>query len=281
MKTKLKKPSWYTGMYSLVTATDEQVKEYFSWVDSLPPTPPKFENNRYSFKSRYNEERYFELENGEWFFGGENLNDYIRVGYKETPDVPTYIDGSGGPFLEIGSKFRTHVSVLLEHDLQITGFKNENGRWKLSVTGAKETKGPANHILDKTKKIIEKFDLRPNSYVLENPWKRKRAAGDWLGKNDPYFIESDLAVEKFLTQEKLDRVEENWYGFDLHGMPPKWLEALDEFFVLLEKDSPEFRVLQNKLKYGSYRGYFGSVSNEAQKAISLLECVLIDENLIY
>jgi len=139
-KPKIKRPSWYTGMYSIVSATDEQVKEYFDWINSLPEPAPEFKNNRYTFKSRYGEERFFELDNGEWFFGGENLNDYIRVGYKESPENPTYIDGSGGPFLEIGSKFKNHVSVLPEHNLQITGFKNENGRWKLSVTGAKETK---------------------------------------------------------------------------------------------------------------------------------------------
>lgn len=94
----------------------------------------------YQFYSRYGAKRYFILENGEWFFDGEKLNDYIRVGYKDDPNDPTFIDGDGGPFLQIGSKFKNHVSVPPEHNLQITGFKNENGRWKLFVTGVKETK---------------------------------------------------------------------------------------------------------------------------------------------
>lgn len=98
------------------------------------------QDKTYQFYSRYGEKRYFILENDEWFFDGEKLNDYIRVGYKDDPNNPTFIDGSGGPFLEIGSKFRNHVKVLPEHDLQIAGFGIENGRWKLLVTGAKETK---------------------------------------------------------------------------------------------------------------------------------------------
>lgn len=137
---KIRRPKWYTGLQSILDASDKQMQEYTEWVNSLPEPEPKFENNRYTFTSRYNEKRYFVLENGEWFFDGENLNDYIRVGYKDDPSNPTFIDGSGGPFLEIGSKFKNHVSVLPEHNLQITGFKNENNRWKLLTTGAKETK---------------------------------------------------------------------------------------------------------------------------------------------
>lgn len=97
-------------------------------------------NKTYPFYSRYGAKRYFILENGEWFFDGENINDYIRVGFKDDPSNPEYIDPEGGPFLQINSKFRNHVKVEPEHNLQITGFKNENGRWKLSVAGAKETK---------------------------------------------------------------------------------------------------------------------------------------------
>lgn len=141
---KIRRPKWYTGFQSLLEASHDEVKEYVEWANNLPTPKPVFENNRYTFTSRYGDNRYFVLEDGEWFFDGEKLNDYIRVGYKTDPNDPTYIDPSGGPFLEIGSKFKNHVSVLPEHNLQITGFKNENGRWKLLVTGAKETKSPAN-----------------------------------------------------------------------------------------------------------------------------------------
>lgn len=140
----IQRPKWYTGMYSLVTANQTQIKEYLKWANSLPTPAPVFENNRYTFTSRYGDKRYFILEEGKWFFEGEKLNDYIRVGYKDSPENPSYIDPSGGPFLEVGSKFKNHVPVLPEHDLQIAGFKNESGRWKLSVVEAKETKSPAN-----------------------------------------------------------------------------------------------------------------------------------------
>jgi hypothetical protein len=139
MTTK-KKPSWYTGALSLLDANEEQVKEYFEWVDSFPPPLPRFENNRYTFKSRYGEERYFELENGEWCFGGKDLDLCLRIGFKTDRNDPDYLDPSGGPFLSRASKFRDYISVLPEHDLTITGFKNENGRWKILTIGAKETK---------------------------------------------------------------------------------------------------------------------------------------------
>lgn len=137
---KIRRPKWYTGLRSIIDATSEQVEEYKQWLNSLPEPEPKFENNRYTFTSRYGEKRYFILENNEWFFDGEKLNDYIRVGYKDDRSSPTFIDPSGGPFLEIGSKFRNHVPVLPEHNLQIIGLKKENDRWKLLVTGSKETK---------------------------------------------------------------------------------------------------------------------------------------------
>ena len=136
-------------------------------------------------------------------------------------------------------------------------------------------------LIAKTQELIEKYDLRPNSYLAENPYKRKKAAGDWLGENDPYFQASNAAIKKFITPERLERVAEKWYGYDLYGVPPVWLSALDEFFELLKVDSPDFRVLQWKKKLGGYRGYTDNISEDAQKAISMLERVMYDEKLIY
>lgn len=76
------------------------------------------------------------------------------------------------------------------------------------------------NILEETQNLITKYDLRPNSYVDENPFERKRAAGDWSGENDSSFQESKAALELFVTKEKFARVEEGWYGFDLFGIPP-------------------------------------------------------------
>lgn len=137
------------------------------------------------------------------------------------------------------------------------------------------------NILEETQKLIAKYDLRPNSYVDENPFKRKRAAGDWLGENDSYFQESKVALELFVTKEKFARVEKSWYGFDLFGVPPKWILALEEFVVLLEQNSPDFKFLQWKLKMGGFRGYTANISENAQESINLLEEVLHDEKLIY
>lgn len=137
------------------------------------------------------------------------------------------------------------------------------------------------NILKETQKLIKRLDLRPNSYVLENPWVRKQINGDWLGENDPYFQESSAAIEKFITAEKKSRIEPEWYGFDLFGVPVKWVDALEEFLILLKIDSPDYKFLQWKLKMGSFRGYMNNISEDAQKSIDLLESVMYDENLIY
>ena len=77
---------------------------------------------------------------GEWYFGGEKLDECMRVGYKTDSSDLDFIDPSGGPFLQKGTKFRNHVSVLPEHNMEITGFKKCGNRWHLKTIRAKETK---------------------------------------------------------------------------------------------------------------------------------------------
>jgi len=128
-------------------------------------------------------------------------------------------------------------------------------------------------IIEQTKQLITRHNLAANSYLDFNPFKQ--------AKKTSYEEESDAALNKFLTPEKWNRVSEGWYGFDLQTCPPKWFEALEEFWGLLEKDSPDFKVLQTKLKYGSIRIYVDNISDDAQKAIEMLENVLQDKNLIW
>lgn len=132
-------------------------------------------------------------------------------------------------------------------------------------------------IIEQTKQLIASHNLAADSYLDFNPFKLPDADC----KKKTYFADSKESEEWFLTQKKWNRVEKGWYGYDLQACPPKWFEALEEFWELLEKDSPEFKVLQTKLKLGSARIYVDNISDDAQDAISMMEDVLFDKNLIW
>lgn len=135
---KTKKPTWYTGFQSLLGASHDNITEYLAYCASLPLPKPQFKNNGYYFTSRYGNRRSFILENGAWYFEGEKLNDYMRIGYKTDASDPDFIDPEGGPFLQKGTEFRNHVSVLPEHNMEITGFEKSDNRWLLKTVTAKE-----------------------------------------------------------------------------------------------------------------------------------------------
>lgn len=136
-------------------------------------------------------------------------------------------------------------------------------------------------IIEQTKQLITHHNLAVDSYLDFNPFKMARESGVGWAQNLPYGQVSSKAQAKFLTEEKFDRIEEGWYGFDLSVCPPKWFEVLEEFWQLLKKDSPKFKVQQWKLKMGGIRLYTDNISDEAQEAINMLENVLYDKNLIW
>lgn len=139
-----KLPKKFIGR-TLLDLSPEEVVEYRAWLNSLPPPPPKFKNNRYHFKSRYGDDRYLTLENGNWYY--DFVDEYCRYGFNDDENCKrTYVmvDPSGGAYIGVGTKFRDIVSVLPEHDLQVIGFEIEGAelekkRNKLLVTGAKQT----------------------------------------------------------------------------------------------------------------------------------------------
>jgi len=135
-------------------------------------------------------------------------------------------------------------------------------------------------MIEETKKLIEKYGLKSDQLAV-NPFELKRLSGDWAGLTIPYFQKSKEREEKFLTQDKYERVAEGWYGFDLHGIPAEWFDVLEEFYQLLLVHAPDFKILQWKIKMGGIRCYMETENESAHKSARLLESVMMDKNLIY
>ncbi len=95
----------------------------------------------------------------------------------------------------------------------------------------------------------------------------------------------------YLFQKWAYKVEKGWYGFDLEGVPFSWVKKIDEFLDWTEKNIPEFKIHQIKLKFGGIRIYLDlglpdnlihdSVLAEYKKRLDALAVELFDENLIY
>lgn len=132
-------------------------------------------------------------------------------------------------------------------------------------------------ILEKTKEIIKKHNLTEK--LTFNPFKVRRESK--IGFNSFSQFQGSYEKETELQIRYFNRVPDGWYGFDVSCWPINWLNALEEFLTELEKDSPEFEILQNKLKLGGARLYYNNISDEAEKAVDLLEEAMYDENLIY
>ena len=66
--------------------------------------------------------------------------------------------------------------------------------------------------------------------------------------------ETDL----WLFQKWAYRVARGWYGFDLGNVPNVWRLILDEFLEWVQKQQPEFKILQVKVKFGRLRMYLGT-----------------------
>lgn len=144
-------------------------------------------------------------------------------------------------------------------------------------------------IIEKTKQIIAKHKVVANSLPF-NPFKLRRESKSgglgWEGDGIVGFCDTSQFKDSYLKATNLqnkyqNRVPENWYGFEIDCWPVNWIDALEEFLTELEKDSPDFEICQNKLKYGGARLYYNNISSEAEKAVELLESAMYDKNLIY
>ena len=82
-------------------------------------------------------------------------------------------------------------------------------------------------------------------------------------------------------------MEKGWYGFSLGNIPMIWATIIDKFLEELEKECPEFKIHQIKLKFGGLRFYVQLNINDVEKVDSLnkeirkLEKFLYNSKLIY
>jgi len=78
-----------------------------------------------------------------------------------------------------------------------------------------------------------------------------------------------------------DRTVEGYWTFDLACLPELWYKVIDEAFEILNLNSPEFKILQVKLKYGGIRIYLEDISDDALYSVEELEKVLYESSLYY
>jgi hypothetical protein len=143
-------------------------------------------------------------------------------------------------------------------------------------------------ILETTRQIIQKHKLEEK--LSFNPFKERRKSksggcgwegGAVIGFNSFPEFQGSYEKETTLQIRYFNRVPDGYYGFDCSCWPINWLNALEEFLAELEKDSPDFEIFQVKLKLGGSRIYLGNLSEDARKAVYLLENAMSDDNLIY
>ena len=116
-------------------------------------------------------------------------------------------------------------------------------------------------------KIIERYDLKPNSY-------------DTVHSRN-YQIKHDSLITKWT-----DRICDGWYGFDLCNAPESWFGIIDEFLLEIQKIHPTFKILQIKTKYGHLRIYLSldeSLDNDSNvyDYCEKLESVMFEKKIIY
>lgn len=107
-------------------------------------------------------------------------------------------------------------------------------------------------------------------------------------KTVKYPAKSDICPDLYLFMKWAYRVEKGWYGFALGDtVPMVWARIIEEFLVELEKEAPNFKIHQIKLKFGGLRFYVdlnlkGKKKCEAiHSEIAKLESLLSNEKLIY
>ena len=80
-----------------------------------------------------------------------------------------------------------------------------------------------------------------------------------------------------------------WYGFSLEGLPVpvEWFLIIHEFLLYLEKEAPNFKILQIKTKFGGIKFIVELNVEDEEKLkflnlqIEKLEYALFDEKIIF
>lgn len=95
----------------------------------------------------------------------------------------------------------------------------------------------------------------------------------------------DLNPDVYLDDIWGNKIETNWYGFSLDGIPMVWAYIIDKFLIQVAKETEsDFKILQIKRKFGGLRfhiGYDVDKFPEIRNEIRELEKALFSKDLIY
>ena len=76
-------------------------------------------------------------------------------------------------------------------------------------------------------------------------------------RDDPE-LRATYETDLWLFQKWAYRVAKGWYGFALGNVPNVWRLILDEFLEWVEKERPDLKILQVKVKFDLLRLYLGT-----------------------
>lgn len=119
-----------------------------------------------------------------------------------------------------------------------------------------------------------------NTDNLINKYKTALDSTDYKKINN-----GNLNPDTYLFQNWHHKIEKGWYGFSFGNVPFIWATILNEFLEELDKETKgDFKILQNKLKFGSARLYYSYNIEKfpnIQREIFKLEKALFHKDLIY
>lgn len=103
----------------------------------------------------------------------------------------------------------------------------------------------------------------------------------------PDVDEWGMTTDIYLFMKWAYRVEKGWYGFALNNAPMIWALIIQNFLEELEKEAPDFKIHQIKLKFGRLCFYVDlniedkDKIEQIKKEIGKLESLLYSADLVY
>ena len=113
--------------------------------------------------------------------------------------------------------------------------------------------------------IIEKYKLESNSYEH-----------DTLVQGNEY----EAWLQSFLDKWG-GRFIKGYWNLDVGYLPMRWCGALDEALDMIAEESPEFGIVQIKIKFGGIRIYLSDISDSISDGVEHLERVLYDDRFVF
>lgn len=122
--------------------------------------------------------------------------------------------------------------------------------------------------MNKAQELIHKYDLKPNSYYTESPYKNRSLwpQVDW---------------DTFLNDKWDKHIPDGWYGCALGPLPDKCGRAIDEMLEYAKSVEPQFEIRQLKVKFTEVRCYLGNIPEYLYKQFEELADAMEDKFLMY